>query len=118
LSIATFVVVWLVVSPAQAMAPLCDPRGAVGFAPPPQFQDEERSLDIPPDCVEVNPLETKNYLPGRPAALDLSSSQEPVAASTSVLPSFVFSERLPVRIEVEARPPPGVHDSIERPPRV
>ena len=31
---------------ASAAAPLCDPRGAVGFAPPPQLQDPEQSLDL------------------------------------------------------------------------
>jgi len=134
LAVATFTVVWLVVSPASAAgllsvhgpnalrmgrspAPVCDPRGATGFAPPPQIQDLELSLDIPADCYDVNPLETKNYVPGRHVQLDISSSQEPVAPTTIALPAPELSERLPVRGHVEARLPPGVRVSLERPPR-
>ena len=138
LAVATFTVVWLVVSPASAatmststitksgwnvpvhtMAPVCDPRGAIGFAPPPQIQDEELSLDIPPDCVDVNPLETKNYVPGhRSALIDLSSSQEPAAPSSATLPARDLSERLSARVDVVETGPPGYHASLERPPRL
>jgi hypothetical protein len=121
LAVATFTVVWLVVSPASArsLAPVCDPRGAIGFAPPPQIQDEERSLDIPADCFEVNPLDSKNYVPGHPGApIDMSSSQEPVAETVITLPAIVLSERLPIRAEGEGRPSPGFRSSLERPPRV
>lgn len=118
LAFMTFAVVWLVVSPAQAMAPICDPRGAIGFAPPPQIQDEERSLDVTPDCVDVSPLETKNYTPGCPVQFDAPSSQEPATQAAVVIPAIPFVERLPIRRTTEARPPPGVRGSIERPPRV
>ncbi|MBX3208604.1 MAG: hypothetical protein KF764_26460 [Labilithrix sp.] len=104
--------------PVRAMAPVCDPRGAIGFAPPPQIQDLELSLDIPADCFEVNPLETKNYVPGHHLRIDLSSSQEPVAPTQAVLPPVELSERLPVRACVETRPSPGVRASLDRPPRV
>lgn len=134
LAVATFTVVWLVVSPASAallssvgtpvparihgMAPVCDPRGAIGFAPPPQIQDAELSLDIPADCFDVNPLESKNYAPGhRSTPLDISSSQEPAARTTELLPARVLSERLAARVEVVEAGPPGFHTSIERPPR-
>lgn len=113
----TFAVVWLVVSPAQAMAPLCDPRGAIVFAPPPQIQDEERSLDIPADCVDINPLETKNFERGCPVQFDFSSAQQPATTAALSLPGVPFVERLSVHRETEARPPPGVRGSIERPPR-
>ena len=56
LTLTTLVVVWLVASPAMASegtlaslankAPLCDPRGAITFAPPPQMQEPTSSLDI------------------------------------------------------------------------
>jgi len=118
LAVATFAVVWLVVSPASAMAPVCDPRGAVGFAPPPQIQDAELSLDIPADCFDVNPLETKNYVPGHGVQIDTSTSQEPIAATPLFVLGLEFTERLPVRGHVEARPPPGVRMSLDRPPRV
>ena len=118
LAVMTFAVVWLVVSPAQAMAPLCDPRGAIVFAPPPQIQDEELSLDIPADCVDINPLETKNYERGCPVHFDFSTSQQPAMRAALTLPDAPFVERLSVRRDEEARPPPGVRGSIERPPRV
>jgi hypothetical protein len=136
LAVATFAVVWLVVSPASAtgllsavgadppkagrtMAPVCDPRGAIGFAPPPQIQDAELSLDIPADCFDVNPLESKNYVPGhRGAPIDVSSMQEPVVEAAVPLPALMLSERLLVPACVEARPPPGFRVSLERPPRV
>lgn len=119
LAFATVLVVWLVVSPASAhtRAPLCDPRGLIAFAPPPQIQDAEVSLDIPADCVEDSPLETKNYVPGRHVAAFEISSQEPAALAEPVLPAIPLSERLAVRRDVEVRLPPGVRTSVDRPPR-
>ncbi len=117
---ATFAVVWLVVSPASAAsrAPLCDPRGLIAFAPPPQIQDAELSLDIPADCVEDSPIESKNYVPGHlGASIDLSSAQEPVAESPVDLPDVPLSERLSIRASVEGRLPPGFRASLDRPPR-
>lgn len=119
-ALATFTVVWLVVSPASALpnrAPVCDPRGAVGFAPPPQIQDLELSLDIPADCVELSPLDTKNVVPGRAAAIDFSISQEPLLEAGVAIPTLAFAERLSARRAVEGRPRPGVHARLERPPR-
>jgi hypothetical protein len=120
LAVATFTVVWLVVSPASAMnrAPVCDPRGAIGFAPPPQIQDAELSLDIPADCFDESPLDTKNYVPGHPSApLDISSSREPVTQTVIVLPALMLAERLPIRAHEEGRPSPGFRASLDRPPR-
>lgn len=125
LAAATFTVVWLIVTPASATmtpsraAPVCDPRGAITFAPPPQIQDTETSLDIPPDCFDINPLETRNFVPGRGnAQLDLSSSQEPTAPPALAVLAYEFVERLPVADIVLARPPPGVRSSLDRPPRI
>lgn len=120
MAVATLTVVWLVVSPASALpnrAPVCDPRGATGFAPPPQFQDLELSLDIPADCVQVNPLESRNVVPGRAAWIDFSLSQEPALESTPVLPPPALVARLSARASVEGRASPGVHARHERPPR-
>jgi hypothetical protein len=119
-AIATFMVVWLVASPASATpnrAPVCDPRGAIGFAPPPQIQDTEQSLDIPADCVEVNVFDSKYVGQGRGAPPDLTSSTEPVSAVPPLLLDLVFAERLPAALVIEARPPPGVRASLDRPPR-
>lgn len=104
-------------APMRALAPVCDPRGAIGFAPPPQIQDLELSLDIPADCVDDNPLETRNYVPGHGAKIDVSSSQEPVAETRALLPPVERSERLPVRAHVEPEPSLGVRVSLDRPPR-
>jgi hypothetical protein len=112
-----FVVVWLVASPARAMAPLCDPRGAVVFAPPPQFQDPETSLDLPADCTEDSPIETKNFAPGRAPQIEPWSSQEPAAATAPAVLDLVFTERLAVPDAESARPPSGVRTTVERPPR-
>ncbi len=121
LAAATVLVVWLVVSPAGAVprrAPVCDPRGAIGFAPHPQIQDPELSLDIPADCVEVNPLETRNVVPGHRLVIDVSFSQEPTTPATQTLPSLFFQERLPVDLTTCGRPPPGVRVPLDRPPRI
>lgn len=100
------------------MAPVCDPRGAIGFAPPPQIQNAELSLDVPADCVDVSPLETKNVVPGHPStSFELSSSQDPAASSVVLFAMLVFAERLPVHAAEQARPPPGIRTSLERPPR-
>jgi hypothetical protein len=118
---ATLLVVWLVVSPAAAAssrAPVCDPRGAIGFAPPPQIQDPELSLDIPADCVEVSPLESKNVIPGHRLIIDVSSSQEPTTPGRQALPSPTRCERLAIDLTTCGRPPSGVRASIDRPPRI
>lgn len=102
---------------ARALAPVCDPRGAIGFAPPPQIQDLELSLDVPADCVDDNPLETRNFVPGHGVQIDLASSQEPVAPTRALLPPVARSERLPVRAHADTRPSLGVRASLDRPPR-
>lgn len=121
-AVTTFMVVWLVASPASAFsttrAPVCDPRGAIGFAPPPQIQDLELSLDIPADCVEDSPLETKNYTPLRGGPIELSSSQEPAAPVSSPVLAAAVVERVPVPVVECPRPPPGHRRGIERPPRI
>ena len=121
LAVATVMVVWLVVSPASAAnrgAPVCDPRGAIGFAPPPQIQDEERSLDIPADCFEVSPLESRNVIPGSRATLEISFAQEPAARGERLLVHAPFvTTRLPVTEADAVRLPPGVRASLDRPPQ-
>lgn len=121
LAVATFTVVWLVTSPALAWsshAPVCDPRGATGFAPPPQIQDPELSLDIPTDCVDVNPLETKNYVPGKNSAIDVSSSQDSATPPAFVVLAPSFGARVPISYVECPRPPPGFTTGVDRPPRI
>lgn len=120
LAVATVLVVWLVVSPASAAsyaAPVCDPRGAIGFAPPPQFQDEERSLDIPVTCFEDNPVLTRNVVPGSRGIVFAPSAMEPAASTARLLVLPASVTRLPVREADAVRLPPGVQSSLDRPPQ-
>lgn len=125
-AVATVVVVWLLVAPSQAFAlprngaPVCDPRGAITFAPPPQIQDAELSLDIPPDCFDLAAIDfrlVKNVDHGRSAPPELSSSQESMTGAAPILLGLEFSERLPAPSVVERAPRAADRESLERPPR-
>jgi hypothetical protein len=120
IALTTFVVVWLVAQPARAAesAPLCDARGAITFAPPPQIQDEERSIDIPVDCIEINLLETEHVAPGRAPPPDLSFSREPAAVGTPVVLAPTFEERVPLAPGTNVPLRAGVRFGVERPPRI
>jgi hypothetical protein len=122
--IATVTVVWLLVSPSSAWAlpnraPICDPRGAITFAPPPQIQDAEVSLDIPADCFEaVFDLRlVKNFDHGRSAPPELTSSQESMTSVNVPMLAFEFSERTKLSFDDDVAPPSGVRASLERPPQ-
>ncbi len=123
LSIVTFAVVWLVATPAHARtgAPVCDPRGAVVFAPPPQQQDPEVTLDIvvnDDDCTQ-SPLEQKHATPGNAPAPDAgAAAREPASAiSTTIVARATAEERLPAPAATAERERPGFRPSFERPPR-
>lgn len=114
--------VFLVASPAWASAgmsaPQCDVRGAITFAPPPQLQPLQQSIDAIDDelsCVEKmlagDGLRQGNAPPPSPVAT------EPVAPPPlPALPSFA-----PVVVRADlatlSRAPEGVRASVERPPR-
>lgn len=122
-ALATFVVAWLVAPQvalaAHAAAPVCDPRGAIMFAPPPQIQDLEQSLDVvaPCDGRAEDPREAKHVTRGHRAQLDLSSSQEPATADDTVVPIAAPLARLLAPEPALARAPSGVRSDVERPPR-
>lgn len=121
-TIATFSVVWMVASPAQAFtthAPVCDPRGAIMFAPPPQMQDPEQSLDVvaPCDGRAEDPLLARQVGPQKGPQIEISSSQEPATPNAFVVPLVPDLERIPVRREPLSRAPAGVRSALERPPR-
>ena len=118
-TLATFVVVWLVASPAFANAPVCDPRGAIMFAPPPQFQDPEQSLDVvaPCDGRSEDPLAGRQVAPKRGAQIEIDFSREPATSAAIALPSLPSLERVAAPEQALARPPAGVRSSVERPPR-
>ncbi len=120
-AVATFAVVWLVASPARAAgAPVCDPRGAVAFAPPPQQQDPEQSLDIvvnDDDCTQ-SPLERKNVVPNRaPSPHAAFATQEPATADAAVPVQHPDTARLPAPDAPTSSARPGFPDSLDRPPR-
>lgn len=119
-AVATFAVVWLVVSPASALprrAPVCDPRGAIGFAPPPQFQDLELSLDVPPECVDDGLFDARSVVPGRSAQVDFSISHDPLLATSPVVAAPAAAERLGARASERGGPRAAIRSPLERPPR-
>jgi hypothetical protein len=118
-TLATFVVVWLVASPAFAGAPVCDPRGAIMFAPPPQMQDLEQSLDVvaPCDGRSEDPLAARQVAPERGGQIEIDFSREPATSTTIALPALPSIERVAAPEQALARPPEGVRSSVERPPR-
>lgn len=126
LAVATVLVVWLVIAPSDALAmpttgaPVCDVRGATTFAPPPQIQDAELSLDIPADCLDLGALDlrlVKNFAPGHHAPPQLTSTQEPASVGHGLSLELTFSERTPAPAVEKMTPPRGVTLSLDRPPR-
>lgn len=121
-TLATLVVAWLVTSPAAAAtsrAPVCDPRGAIGFAPHPQIQDVEQSLDIvtnDDDCTQA-PLALRLATRDRAPMFDGWNAVDwasPVAA-LPLLRDAGDPIHAPRATRTRARP--GISLSIERPPR-
>jgi hypothetical protein len=116
-TLTVFAIVWLVVKPAHAAAPVCDPRGATMFAPPPQIQDAEQSLDVVPDCAVDSPLDVRAVGPRRGGPIAFSFSQEPMAANAILLPPMLVGDKLDAPRSSLVRPPRGVRSALERPPR-
>ncbi|MCL2725117.1 MAG: hypothetical protein FWD69_11835 [Polyangiaceae bacterium] len=122
-TLAAFVVAWLVASPAVAFtsrAPVCDPRGAIMFAPPPQLQDVEQSFDIGiinEDCM-TTPIENRHVVPHRGVASEEpSSAQDPTTMWASLCFPPGGSQRLLAPATVFSVIKNGFRSSIERPPR-
>lgn len=122
-ALATFVVAWLVAPQvawaAPTPAPVCDPRGAIMFAPPPQIQDLEQSLDVvaPCDGRAEDPREAKHVTRGHGTSIDFSSSQEPATADDLVVPLAAPLARMNAPEPDLTRAPSGVRSDVERPPR-
>lgn len=121
-TLATLVVVWLVASPASAStsrAPVCDPRGAIGFAPHPQIQDIEQSLDIvtnDDDCT-TPPLALRHATQDRAPMFDGWTALDH-ASPLAALPLLRDAgDPLFISRETRSRARPGFLLSIERPPR-
>jgi hypothetical protein len=124
LTLSTLLVVWLVTgtgtASAASQAPQCDPRGATTFAPPPQLQEPDSSLDIvvnDDDCTK-SPLETRQAVPKRAPPIDAAPSARDAAVTTIALPAVhVRGERLPAPGASEVCLRPGFRTSVDRPPR-
>ncbi len=125
-TLTTFVVAWLAFgrtaeASTEFVAPLCDPRGAVVLAGPPQIQALEMSLDIvtnDDDCTE-SPMDTRFVAPGSPTHAELAASSQPPLNHASSLVSIrpMVNDRLPAPVAMEVISRPGFRDSLERPPR-
>lgn len=119
-TLAAFAVAWLVASPARAGAPVCDPRGAITFAPPPQIQDLEQSLDVvdPCDGRAEDTRDARHVTRGhRGGIFDFSSAQEHATESAVVVPIAAPLARVRAPGTALLRAPPGVRSDVERPPR-
>jgi hypothetical protein len=121
LTVAVFAMVWLVAAPAFAStrAPVCDPRGATTFAPPPQLQDLEQSLDVvePEDCA-ARSEETRHVTsPKRAPRVVPSAGQEPATAGPPLPVACAESERLSAPVAKVPTSSPGYRTPLERPPR-
>jgi hypothetical protein len=117
-AIAAAVCVWLFASSAfAAPAPQCDPRGAITFAPPPQLQPPEQSLD----ALETGPTCVERFLAG--AGLEQGTIPIPTSAPEPalVMATPEVAPATPVAVIFvdapcdEARP--GVRARLDRPPR-
>lgn len=120
-TLATLLVAWLVTSSAGAAekAPVCDPRGAIAFAPPPQIQDLEQSIDIvtnDDDCT-ADPLSVRNVAPDRAPVIDGFVGQDSaLPSSLPVLPAPSGERLAPPPVGTDGGRP-GFASSLERPPR-
>jgi hypothetical protein len=120
-ALATTLAAWVVAMPARAAAPLCDYRGATTFAPAPQLQSPETSIDVS-DADDDGCLEGLRAL----CALQEGNAPSPVPAAAPA-----FEATLPIAIAIapatDARAPaprpeppllrPGVRGRVDRPPR-
>ena len=110
--------------PPTSRAPLCDPRGATTFAPPPQMQDVEVSLDTGltlDDCVASNERTSRlghRAAPGRaPIPLDASASSDAAVVTAVATLAAAARELLPVPVASTVCPRPGIRSTVDRPPR-
>jgi hypothetical protein len=157
ITVAAFMVAWLVITPARAAnasgdmpsllmtvmtvpaaaapvapladpfaskAPLCDPRGAITFAPAPQMQDAEASLDSGltfEDCVGSSPGEKHRVAPGRaPPPVDASTASNDALGTAAAVVTLARSARELLPAPAASTPcfRPGFRSTVDRPPRV
>ncbi len=104
-------------------APLCDPRGATMFAPPPQLQDVEQSLEVSRDCArEGGPLrlrdghQVERHRAPSPGPGEMTS-QEPTIGGCVLPIGCGEGVRVPAPDADRDRSRPGHRTLPERPPR-
>lgn len=112
--------------PPSQRAPLCDPRGAITFAPPPQMQEVEASLDTGltlDDCfADADPARRgtrASYQNGRaPLPIDASSASTDAAVlSAAVVLAAAWRELTPAPAASTPCFRPGIRSTVDRPPR-
>jgi hypothetical protein len=119
-AVATALAAWVVATPAHAAAPLCDQRGATMFAPAPQLQPIETSIDVGPAPEDscLADLAQASADDGRaPQAPDARVSADPAVPNLSH--GVIDPPWVPTRTarDVTVAERDGVRSSIERPPR-
>lgn len=107
----------------ETRAPLCDPRGAITFAPAPQMQDVEASLDTGltlDDCMSTATGESRHASRApAPIPADSWSAPSDVAVTTAVATLARASrELIPAPAESTSCSRPGFRSTVDRPPRV
>lgn len=130
-TLAAFFAVWVVserIASASTesianKAPLCDARGAITFAPPPQMQDLEVSLDIDVSLDCFGPAtkgETRHATNGHaPVPVDAAvAAREPVSHAATVIVARAPSERIKAPDASTSCSRPGHRSTVDRPPRV
>jgi hypothetical protein len=110
---------WVVARPALAAAPLCDPRGAVTFAPAPQLQAPLASVDIGTDrdgcsaALGKDPMISRGEAPNVAAPMAEFIATLPAALSVAQAPNARVDRPdvgPPFRARAASAPP-------DRPPR-
>jgi hypothetical protein len=111
--------------PPSMRAPLCDPRGAITFAPPPQMQDVEVSLDTGlalDDCMSTSSGDSRHAAPGRaPLPIDGASASLDSALARALgaaILAHAARELVPAPIASTSCSRPGYRSTVDRPPRV
>jgi hypothetical protein len=116
--LAIAIAAFIIVSPARAAAPLCDPRGATMLAPPPQLQEIPTSIDVDmtDDCLDQRFSEKALTAGHAPTTFEIHAPDPgSVLGAALVLPARESFALPPPRDD--SRPADGVSFTLERPPR-
>lgn len=109
----------------SSRAPQCDPRGAITFAPPPQMQDVEVSVDTSVSAEEcLDAMSSGRSLRGgvgrgrAPVPHDaFSASTDAAVLATAVALAASARELSPAPVASTSCLRPGIRSTVDRPPR-